>query len=213
VDIARLAGLSAAGVICEIMNDDGTMARLPDLVAFAQRHNLKIGTISDLIAYRRRHDNLVRQTTADTVDSEYGGTWQLRIFVDIAAGAEHIVLTKGDITTPAPVLVRMHAMNPMEDMLGLHAGRSHQLRDAMLAIATEGRGVVVLLRDMSTKLEIGDHATPNKLRQYGVGAQILNALGLHEMMLLTNSPSPKVVGLEGYGLAIVGTRPIPKAEI
>jgi 3,4-dihydroxy 2-butanone 4-phosphate synthase/GTP cyclohydrolase II len=212
VDIARLAGLNPAGVICEIMNDDGTMARLPDLVAFAQRHNLKIGTISDLIAYRRRHDNLVRQTTADTVTSEHGGTWQLRIFVDMAAGAEHIVLTKGDITTPEPVLVRMHAMNPMEDMLGLHAGRSHQLRDAMLAIAAEGRGVVVLLRDMATKLEIGDHATPNKLRQYGVGAQILNALGLHEMLLLTNSPSPKVVGLEGYGLSIVGTRPIPNAE-
>jgi 3,4-dihydroxy 2-butanone 4-phosphate synthase / GTP cyclohydrolase II len=211
VDISRLAGLNPSGVICEIMNDDGSMARLPDLVAFGQRHGIKIGTISDLIAYRRRHDNLVRQTAADAVQSEYGGAWQLRIFADQAGGAEHVVLTKGDITSPEPVLVRMHAVNPMEDLLGLHAGRAHQLRDAMLAIAAEGRGVVVLLRDMSMKLEIGDHVTPHKLRQYGVGAQILNALGLQEMVLLTNSPSPKVVGLEGYGLSIAGTRPIPEA--
>jgi 3,4-dihydroxy 2-butanone 4-phosphate synthase / GTP cyclohydrolase II len=209
VDIPRLAGLSPAGVICEIMNDDGTMARLPDLVAFSQRHGIRIGTISDLIAYRRRHDNLVNQTAASAVQSEYGGAWQLRVFTDQAAGAEHIVLTKGDLSTPEPVLVRMHAINPMEDLLGLHAGRTHQLRDAMLAIAAEGRGVVVLLRDMAMKLELGDHVTPHKLRQYGVGAQILNALGLHEMVLLTNSPSPKVVGLEGYGLSIAGTRPIP----
>ncbi len=141
VDIARLAGLNAAGVICEIMNDDGSMARLPDLVAFAQRHGLKIGTISDLIAYRRRHDNLVRETMVNPVTSEYGGDWQMRVFADVTAGAEHIVLTKGDISTKEPVLVRMHAANPLEDMLGVHAGRSHQLRDAMLAIAAEGRGV------------------------------------------------------------------------
>ena len=211
VDIARLAGLNPSGVICEIMNEDGSMARLPDLVAFAQRHGLKIGTISDLIAYRRRHDNLVRETAVRSVTSEYGGTWQMRVFADVTAGAEHIVLTKGDINSAEPVLVRMHAANPFEDMLGLHAGRSHQLRDAMLAIAAEGRGVVVLLRDMSMKLDAGDHVSPNKLRQYGVGAQILNALGLHDLVLLSNSPSPKVVGLEGYGLAILGTRPIPAA--
>jgi 3,4-dihydroxy 2-butanone 4-phosphate synthase / GTP cyclohydrolase II len=212
VDIARLAGLNTSGVICEVMNDDGSMARLPDLVAFAQRHRLKIGTISDLIAYRRRHDNLVRQTVADTVTSEYGGQWQLRVFSDLIDGAEHIVLTKGDLTSPDPVLVRMHAMNPMEDMLGLHPGRAHQLRDAMLAIAEAGRGVVVLLRDMSAKLEIGDHVTPQKLRQYGLGAQILSALQLTELILLTNSPSPKIVGLEAYGLKITGTRPIPEIK-
>ena len=129
------------------------MARLPDLVAFAQRHGLKIGTISDLIAYRRRHDNLVRETAVETVTSEYGGAWQMRVFTDTAGGGEHIVLSKGDLATPEPVLVRMHAMNPLEDLLGIHAGRSHQLRDAMRAIAAEGRGVVVLLRDMATKLE------------------------------------------------------------
>jgi 3,4-dihydroxy 2-butanone 4-phosphate synthase / GTP cyclohydrolase II len=209
VDIARLAGLNPAGVICEIMNEDGTMARLPDLVAFSQRHGLKIGTISDLIAYRRRHDNLVRETAVHTVQSAYGGAWQMRVFADTAGGGEHVVLSKGDLTTPEPVLVRMHAENPLEDLLGVHAGRAHQLRDAMLAVAAEGRGVVVLLRDMGAKLDLGDHVTPNRLRQYGIGAQILNALGLRELTLLTNSPSPKVVGLEGYGLSIAGTRPIP----
>jgi 3,4-dihydroxy 2-butanone 4-phosphate synthase/GTP cyclohydrolase II len=211
VDIARLAGLNAAGVICEIMNEDGSMARLPDLVAFAQRHGLKVGTISELIAYRRRYDNLVRETTVCSVDSAHGGTWQMRVFADVTAGAEHIALSKGDIATPEPVLVRMHAVNPMEDLLGVHPGRAHQLRDAMLAIAAEGRGVLVLLRDMSMKLELGDHVSPNTLRQYGLGAQILNALGLSELILLTNSPSPRVVGLDGYGLTIVGTRPIPAA--
>ena len=212
VDIARLAGLNPAGVICEIMNEDGTMARLPDLVAFAQRHALKIGTISDLIAHRRRHDNLVRETAVSTVVSEHGGAWQMRVFTDTAGGGEHIVLSKGDLADPEPVLVRMHAMNPLEDVLGIHPGRSHQLRDAMLAIAAEGRGVVVLLRDMGAKLDIGDHVSPHRLRQYGIGAQILNALGLHELILLTNSPNPKPVGLDGYGLSIAGTRPIRGPE-
>jgi 3,4-dihydroxy 2-butanone 4-phosphate synthase / GTP cyclohydrolase II len=209
VDIARLAGLNPSGVICEIMNEDGTMARLPDLVAIAQRHGLKIGTISDLIAHRRRHDNLVRETAVSTVTSDYGGAWQMRVFTDTAGCGEHIVLSQGDLTAPAPVLVRMHAMNPLEDMLGIHPGRSHQLRDAMLAIAAEGRGVLVLLRDVAQKLDLGDHVSPNRLRQYGIGAQILNALGLRELVLLTNSPNPKPVGLEGYGLTIAGTRPIP----
>jgi 3,4-dihydroxy 2-butanone 4-phosphate synthase / GTP cyclohydrolase II len=206
VDISRLAGLNPSGVICEVMNEDGTMARLPDLVAFSQRHGI---TISDLIGYRRRHDNLVRQTAADTIVSEYGGQWQLRIFSDMTAGTEHIVLTKGNLAGAGPVLVRMHAMNPMEDLLGVHPGRTHQLRDAMLAVAEAERGVVVLLRDMANKLDIGNHVSPNTLRQYGLGAQILSALGLTDLILLTNSPIPKVVGLEGYGLRIVGTRPIP----
>ncbi len=213
VDISRLAGLNPSGVICEIMNEDGSMARLPDLVAFAQRHALKIGTISDLIAYRRRHDNLVRESQSATVISEYGGNWLMRVFTDVTGGGEHIVLSRGDLTTPEPVLVRMHAVNALEDLLAVHPGRSHQLRDAMLAIAAEGRGVLVLLRDTSAKIELDDHVSPNKLRQYGVGAQILNALGLHDLVLLTNSPSPKVVGLEGYGLSISGTRPIPQAEV
>jgi 3,4-dihydroxy 2-butanone 4-phosphate synthase/GTP cyclohydrolase II len=213
VEISRLAGLNPSGVICEIMNDDGTMARLPDLVAFAQRHALKIGTISDLIAYRRRYDNLVRETAVRTVTSEYGGAWQMRVFTDTAAGSEHVVLSKGDLTGPVPVLLRMHAVNALEDLLALHPGRTHQLRDAMLAIAAEGRGVVVLLRDMATKLDGPDqHVSPQRLRLYGIGAQILNALGLHDLVLLTNSPNPRPVGLEGYGLSIVDTRPIPSHE-
>jgi 3,4-dihydroxy 2-butanone 4-phosphate synthase/GTP cyclohydrolase II len=106
----------------------------------------------------------------------------------------------------------MHAMNPLEDILGIHPGRSHQLHDAMRLIAAEGRGVVVLLRDMGAKLDLGDHVSPNRLRQYGIGAQILTALGLCELVLLTNSPSPRPVGLDGYGLRIAGTRPIPGRE-
>jgi 3,4-dihydroxy 2-butanone 4-phosphate synthase/GTP cyclohydrolase II len=209
VDVARLAGLNPSGVICEIMKEDGTMARLPDLVAFAQRHGMKIGTISDLIAYRRRHDHLVKESAVRAVTSEFGGDWLMRIFTDETHGDEHIVLTKGDIADGAPVMVRMHALNPMDDLLALRPGRAHQLSGAMRLIAAEGRGVVVLLRDTEMKLALDDRASPRTLRQYGLGAQILGALGVRRMVLLTNSPSPKVVGLEGYGLSIEGTSPIP----
>ncbi|MEL6583084.1 MAG: 3,4-dihydroxy-2-butanone-4-phosphate synthase [Pseudomonadota bacterium] len=206
VDISRLAGLNPSGVICEIMKEDGTMARLPDLVSFAQLHGLKIGTISDLIAYRRRHDNLVRERAVKAVTSEYGGEWVLRVFSDTTGGADHIALTKGEIPGDAPVPVRMHAMNPLDDMLALNPARSRQLQDAMDAIAAEGRGVVVLLRDMSSVLDIEGAVSPTTLRQYGVGAQILSALGITEMILYTNSPSVRVVGLDGYGLTITETR-------
>ena len=138
VDISRLAGLNASGVICEIMNEDGTMSRLPDLVAFAQRHGLKIGTISDLIAYRRRHDNLVRQTQSRTIRSEFGGDWEMRIFSDQTQGAEHIALIRGDISGPEPVLVRMHALDPMLDIVGTGGpGRAREFGDAMDLIARE----------------------------------------------------------------------------
>jgi len=214
VDIARLAGLNPSGVICEIMKDDGTMARLPDLVAFAQRHGLKIGTIADLIAYRRRHDNLIREVVSRRVSTEYGGDWLLRIFADEPDGQEHVALVKGDITTPEPVLVRMHVANLLEDGLGLIPGRAHQLHDAMRAIAAEGRGAVVVLRDtapdaLSRALAPPEGAT-RSLRHYGVGARILGALGISEMILLTNSPTPRPVALEGYGLTIHSTRPIPE---
>ena len=209
VDVARLAGLNASGVICEIMNEDGTMSRLPDLVAFAQRHNLKIGTISDLIAYRRRHDNLVAVTKEETVTSEFGGEWKLRIFTDTAHGDEHIVLTTGDISGDEPCLVRMHALDPMLDIVGLGpTGRASEFSDAMRIIAEEGRGVLVLLRDTTMKLVTEESVSPQTLRQYGLGAQILSSLGLSRMILVTNSPQPKVVGLEAYGLEIVGTRQI-----
>ncbi len=212
VDIARLAGLSPAGVICEIMNEDGTMARLPDLVAFAQKHNLKIGTISDLIAYRHRHDNLVRESAVQQVTSAYGGDWMMRVFTDETQGAEHIVLSKGDLTTDEPVLVRMHALNPLEDALGLGPAPAGELPRAMQVIADEGRGAVVLLRDPSMKLAAGGRVSPQILRQYGLGAQILSALGIHRMILVTDSPKPKVVGLEAYGLSIEGTCPITRGE-
>ncbi|MBD1206314.1 MAG: 3,4-dihydroxy-2-butanone-4-phosphate synthase [Rhodobacteraceae bacterium] len=206
VDVSRLAGLNPSGVICEIMNDDGTMARLPDLISFAQKHGLKIGTISDLIAYRRRHDNLVNEKAVKAVTSTHGGDWLMRVFSDETQGAEHVVLTKGDLTGAEPVLVRVHALNPLEDVLGIGGGGD--LPAAMRLIAGEGRGVVVLLRDTGMKMVEGGEHSPQTLRQYGLGAQILSALGLSKITLVTNSAAPKVVGLEAYGLSIAGTRPI-----
>jgi len=212
VDISRLAGLNPSGVICEIMKEDGEMARLPDLVAFAQRHGLKIGTIADLIAYRRRNDNLVRKMSEQTITSEFGGQWQMRVYSDTTQGAEHVVLIKGDLSTPDPVMVRMHAFDPLLDMVGTGGpGRADEFSDAMALIAEEGRGVLVLLRDTEMKMAMSD-ASPQTLRQYGLGAQILSSLGLHDLVLLTNSQTPRVVGLEGYGLSIVGTRKIPSRK-
>ena len=213
VDIARLAGLNPSGVICEIMNEDGTMSRLPELVAFAQKHGLKIGTISDLISYRRRHDNLVRVRAEEVVQSEFGGEWTMRVYADETQGAEHIVLIKGDVAGDDPVLVRMHALDPLKDIAGLGPeGRAHEFADAMHAIAAEGRGVLVLLRDTQMRLATGAEVSPQVLKQYGLGAQILSSLGLHKLELLTNSPRPSVVGLDAYGLEIVGTRRIERAD-
>ena len=209
VDIARLAGLNSSGVICEIMNEDGTMARLPELISFAQRHGLKIGTISDLIAYRRRNDNLVRSGELTKILSEFGGEWDMRVYEDETHGDQHIVLSKGDLTGDTPVLVRMHAMDPMLDIVGIGPkGRADEFGAAMEIVAEEGRGVVVLLRDTAMKIENNDNASPRTLRQYGLGAQILSSLGLSKLELLTNSPTPKVVGLEAYGLEITATRKI-----
>ena len=209
VDISRLAGLNSSGVICEIMNEDGTMARLPELIGFAQKHGLKIGTISDLIAYRRRNDNLVRAGEITTVFSEYGGEWDMRVYEDETHGDQHIVLSKGDLKGDNSILVRMHAMDPMLDIVGAGPrGRADEFGMAMEIIAKEGRGVVVLLRDTAMKIEKNDNASPKTLRQYGLGAQILSSLGLSKLELLTNSPTPKVVGLEAYGLEITSTRKI-----
>ena len=209
VDVSRLAGLNASGVICEIMNDDGTMSRLPELIAFAQKYNLKIGTITDLIAYRRRYDNLVCVKTESTITSEFGGEWLMRVYIDETHGDEHIALSKGDISGDAPVLVRMHAMDTMLDIVGAGLkGRSAEFGDAMRLISQEGRGVVVLLRDTSMKLNTNDEVSPKTLRQYGLGAQILSSLGLSRLELLTNSPTPKIIGLGAYGLEIVSTRKI-----
>lgn len=216
VDIARLAGLNAAGVICEIMNDDGTMARLPDLVKFAQHHGLKVGTIADLIAYRRRHDHFLHRAIETTFETADAGTFDMKVYINKIEYAEHIALIKGDISGDDPVLVRMHAMNVFEDVLGAKGDRSHQLRDAMKMVDREGRGVVVLIRDTRTTVVSdmlrGQGAAapddePRSLREFGVGAQILLDLGISKMELLSNTP-PKIVGLEGYGLSVVGHRPI-----
>lgn len=210
VDVSRLANLNPSGLICEIMNDDGTMARLPELIKFAQKHDLKIGTISDLIAYRLRYDNLVRETESRMVSSSYGGEWNLRIFIDQTNETEHVVLIKGDITTKEPVLVRTHALNPIEDVLGLGPSAADELPRAMQVIADEGRGVVILFRDIDAKLQLDEGAAPRRLRHTGLGAQIMSTLGLHDFLLLTDSPLPKIIGLEAYDLNIVGTRPITK---
>jgi 3,4-dihydroxy 2-butanone 4-phosphate synthase/GTP cyclohydrolase II len=238
VDLARLAGLSPSGVVCEIMNDDGTMARLPDLVKFSQFHGLKIATISDLIAYRRRHDHLVERTLETWLDSRYGGLFKMHVYINKAAYAEHIALIKGDVATPGPVLVRMHALNVLDDVLGDRSvGRGGVLHSAMRMIGEAGRGVVVLIREprptsLSDRVKartldpanpaaalrdyLSEHgraraaATPSRveLRDYGVGAQILLDLGVSDMILLSNTKRT-IVGLEGYGLQVVEQRPIP----
>jgi 3,4-dihydroxy 2-butanone 4-phosphate synthase/GTP cyclohydrolase II len=222
VDISRLAGLYPAGVICEIMNEDGTMARLPDLVQFAQLHGLKIATIADLIAYRRKHDNLIHRAIETEIDTRYGGKFDLKVYLNTVEYAEHIALVKGDISTPEPVLVRMHAINVFDDMLGAegklntHGGRSDLLQNSMRIIEEEGRGVIVLIRDTTATvvsdmlLHKGDdngQAMPRRLREYGVGAQILLDLGIHNMVLLSDT-TRQVVGLDGYDLHIVGQEPI-----
>ncbi|MGB5868558.1 MAG: 3,4-dihydroxy-2-butanone-4-phosphate synthase [Albidovulum sp.] len=208
VDVSRLAGLNPSGVICEIMNEDGTMARLSDLVAYSKTHGLKIGTISDLIAYRRRHDNLVRETESRVVTSAYGGDWLMRIFTEQSEGTEHVVLTKGDVSTPAPVLVRTHALNVLEDVLALGPSPEGELARAMQIIAAEGRGAVCLFRDPRTKLDVEEDDGPRTIKQTGLGAQILSAMGLKELILLTDSPMTRYVGLDAYDLTITGTRPI-----
>jgi 3,4-dihydroxy 2-butanone 4-phosphate synthase/GTP cyclohydrolase II len=213
VDFARLAGLNPSGVICEIMNDDGTMARMPDLVAFAQRHGLKLGTIAELIAHRRRTERLVRRTEEGTVDG-VGGAWRVVVYASTLDGGEHLALVKGDLARPEPALVRMHAASLLSDLvLGRAEGELHA---AMEQIAAEGRGAVVLLRDwrpdgLSRAVRAGRErkASAPELRDYGIGAQILADLGLREIVRLSDNPRP-IVGLEGYGLTVVETRPISK---
>ena len=217
VDLARLAGLTPAGVICEIMNDDGTMARRNDLIAFAQKHNLKIGTISDLIAYRRRYDSIVRRLSESTFESIHGGEFRCVIYVNKVTMAQHLALVKGDPAHGGPVMVRMHAANIFTDLLGQRdTGRGGEIEACMREISKEGRGVLVLIRESPTVMlseqrrRSGERIRPagGELRDYGVGAQILIDLGIKEMVLLTNTKK-SIVGLEGFGLKVVGQKPIP----
>ncbi|MBI1301592.1 MAG: 3,4-dihydroxy-2-butanone-4-phosphate synthase [Alphaproteobacteria bacterium] len=215
VDLAKLAGFSGAGVICEIMNDDGTMARLPDLVRFAQYHGLKIGTIADFISYRRRTETLVKRIHSSVFHSRFGGEFDLHLYKTHIEYAEHVALVKGNISkSKQPVLVRMHSLNILDDVLGGHGNRV--LEQSMEAIDREGCGVVVLLRAPNPH-SLSDQLIPQKekkgqlegnvLRHYGIGAQILQDLGVHDMILLSNKPKT-IAGLEGYGLHISGHRPI-----
>ena len=220
VDVARLAGLNPSGVIGEIMKEDGTMARMDDLVAFAQLHGLKIGTIRDLIAYRLKKDHLVEQTAEAEFESRWGGTWTARTFLNKALGNEQIALVKGKVDPSKPTLVRMHALNFFSDAFGESGERAGLLQGAMKIIGEEGAGVIVVINRpmpdaLSRALNIRSGKAETKdmeeLRDYGVGAQILSALGVHDMVLLTNTHhSP--VALGGYGLKIIGERPIPLKE-
>ena len=221
VDIARLAGLHPAGVICEIMNDDGSMARRDDLIRFAQLHGLKSGTIADLIAYRRKYDSIVKRAAELPLDSHFGGGFRAIIYTNKSSRQQHVALVKGDIGGESPVLVRMHAMNIFSDVLGeIRPGRGGEIEQCMRLISQEGRGVIVLIRE-SLEVVMAERqrrdglpvapSLPGELRDYGVGAHILLDLGVHNMLLLTNSKK-NVVGLEGFGLTIVGQRPIPSVR-
>jgi 3,4-dihydroxy 2-butanone 4-phosphate synthase/GTP cyclohydrolase II len=210
VDISRLAGLNPSGVICEVMNEDGTMARLPELVAFAQRHNLKLGTIADLIQHRRRTEKLVRRAYETWTGALEGGDWAVKVFEDTLNGTEHLALVKGDLAAPGASLVRVHSVDPVTDLLG--SGRQ-ALAASSRAIAAAGRGVIVLLRDtqpgaVARKLGLSEaeRVEDHVLRHYGIGAQILIDLGVRDMILLTNHPR-SLIALEGFGLNIVDQQP------
>ena len=214
VDLSRLAGLYPAGVICEIMNDDGTMARLQDLVQFAQLHGLKLGTIADLIAYRRKKDTLMKRIHEDVFTLANGSEMAAHVYLNTVTNEEHIALVKGDISGPEPVLTRFHAENLVADIAGSGMPRAGVFENALNIIDAEGRGVVVIIRNTSPtpftdsmNPQTSGDPMPTRLLDYGVGAQIVADLGLHEIELLSDTPRT-VVALEGYDLKIVGQRPI-----
>ena len=222
IDIARAAGYdNPAGVICEIMNDDGRMARLPDLVTFAKAHDLKIASIADLIAWRRRNESLVQRMVETTVTTQIGGDWRMMIYANTISNIEHIALVKGDISGDAPVLVRMHALDLMADLLGEVSEKraGNELAAAMQMIGDAGQGVVVVLREASASSLTAmvsqkivtqiDGGSNRELRDYGVGAQILTDLGVSQMVLLSNT-RPNVVSLEGYDLEIIDWQPLQR---
>ena len=222
IDIARAAGYdNPAGVICEIMNDDGRMARLPDLVTFAKAHDLKIASIADLIAWRRRNESLVQRMVETTVTTRIGGDWRMMIYANTISNIEHIALVKGDISGDAPVLVRMHALDLMADLLGEVSEKraGNELAAAMQMIGDAGQGVVVVLREASASslttmvsqkiVAQIDGGSNRELRDYGVGAQILTDLGVSQMVLLSNT-RPNVVSLEGYDLEIIDWQPLQR---
>jgi len=213
VDISRLAGLNPAGVICEIMKDDGTMARMPDLVSFAQRHGLKIATIADLIAYRLRNDRIAKPIAESRFESRDAGTFRIVVYRNEGEVGEHLALIKGDLSGPDPVLVRVQAFNIFDDVYSVQ--KSLELHTAMAQINAAGRGAVVLIRSgnpsvLSARVRsnFSDRESPYlELRDYGTGAQILLDLGIRDLILLSNTKRT-MIAIEGYGLKIVEQRPI-----
>jgi len=230
VDLARLAGLTPAGVICEVMNDDGTMARVPDLALYCERHDLKMVTVADLIAYRRRHDKLIERVVSTAMPTEYGD-FEVVGFRSLVDSKHHVALVKGDVNGAEDVLVRVHSECLTGDVFhSMRCDCGQQLEDALRRIELEGQGVLLYLAQegrgigllnklrayklqeegldtVDANLQLG---LPADLRDYGIGAQILVDLGIHEMILLSNTRRT-VVGLEGYGLNIVGQRSIDGA--
>jgi len=215
VDISRMAGLSPAGVICEIMKDDGSMARLPDLVAFAQLHGLKIGTIADLIAYRRRTERQVERVLERPFDSTYGGRFRMIVYRNILDQTEHVVLVKGKIDPDKPTLVRMHRVDLAADMLGHVETRRDYVAKALQKMGEhDGAGVAVFIRDPNPHWLSERYGQPapeqtsaNILRDYGIGAQILLDLGVRDLILLSSSTTV-LPASTGYGLKILGREPI-----
>jgi len=212
IDIARQAGLNPSAVICEIMNDDGTMARLPELVAFAQFHGLKIGAIDDLIAYRTQYDRFVQKLHEGAFQTRVGSDFRLTVFRNRLDGVEHAALVKGEIKPDKPTLVRVHRVDFAADIMGGYGARADLIERALVEIEAEGAGVLVLLRDLvpdaisrRLKGEPAEREAEDELRVVGIGSQILRELGVGRMIVLANAPQ-KVVGLEGYGLSIDGWR-------
>jgi 3,4-dihydroxy 2-butanone 4-phosphate synthase/GTP cyclohydrolase II len=221
VDISRLAGLLPAGVICEIMKDDGSMARLPDLIAFAQLHALKIGTIADLIAYRRRTERQVERVIETPFESVYGGKFRMIVYRNVLDRTEHVVLTRGKVDPTKPTLVRMHKVDMAADMLGHVEARQDYIPRALSAIAAyPGAGVAVFIRSSNQdhlSQRYGQPDVPQDeaiQRDYGIGAQILLDLGVRDMILLTSASAKgrlRLPGSQGYGLRILERREIETA--
>ncbi|WP_091735293.1 3,4-dihydroxy-2-butanone-4-phosphate synthase [Phenylobacterium immobile] len=219
VDISRMAGLNPAGVICEIMKDDGSMARLPDLVAFAQLHGLKIGAIADLIAYRRRTERQVERVLERPFDSAYGGRFRMLVYRNVLDRTEHLVLAKGRIDPDRPTLVRMHRVDIAADMLGHVEKRRDYVPAALKAIADhDGAGVAVFIRDpnpawLSERYGADDdNQSDHTLRDYGIGAQILLDMGVGELILLSSSQTVLPAAM-GFGLKIVGRKELKDDQI
>jgi 3,4-dihydroxy 2-butanone 4-phosphate synthase / GTP cyclohydrolase II len=221
VDLARLAGLFPAGVICEVMNPDGTMARRPELLRFARRHRLTLVSVADLIRYRLQHDRLVKRVASTELSRSHQGKWTAHAYQSDVDSDVHVAMVKGDLTGPEPVLTRMHRACPVGDLLGTAGCEcGQQLEQAFRAIADAGRGVLVYLhKDVSPasaltctharKDDGGSDRDRSRLREFGVGAQILKDLGLRRLKLLTNNPK-KIVGLESYNLEVVEQIPLSR---